>query len=84
MARLSGLVTKADWHAWTTDDLRRAADIAFTALGPQRRLLGSDWPGDEPGSRNDRSTLDHQEVLQASRDAASRMGEPLARLLRAL
>jgi L-fuconolactonase len=42
--KVSGLVTEADWNAWTTSQLvpyvRHAADV----FGPERLLFGSDWP----------------------------------------
>jgi L-fuconolactonase len=42
--KVSGLVTEADWNAWTTGQLvpyvRHAADV----FGPERLLFGSDWP----------------------------------------
>ena len=43
-AKLSGLVTEADWDRWSVDDLRPAVDVALDAFGPQRLLWGSDWP----------------------------------------
>lgn len=42
--KLSGLVTEADWHKWTVDDLRRYVDHALQCFGPARAMLGSDWP----------------------------------------
>ncbi|HEY4190460.1 MAG TPA: amidohydrolase family protein [Candidatus Limnocylindrales bacterium] len=42
--KLSGLVTEADWSSWTVADLRPAVDHALDVFGPQRLLLGSDWP----------------------------------------
>lgn len=42
--KLSGLVTEADWRAWTTADLRPYAEIVLDAFGPQRIMAGSDWP----------------------------------------
>jgi L-fuconolactonase len=42
--KLSGLVTEADWAAWRPADLRPYLDIALEAFGPQRLLIGSDWP----------------------------------------
>jgi L-fuconolactonase len=42
--KLSGLVTEADWAAWTVDDLRPYADRALDAFGPSRLIYGSDWP----------------------------------------
>ena len=42
--KVSGLVTEADWNAWTPEQLgpyvRHAADV----FGPDRLLFGSDWP----------------------------------------
>ncbi|MFI6938138.1 amidohydrolase family protein [Streptomyces sp. NPDC050418] len=43
-AKLSGLVTEADWTTWTTDTLRPYAETALDAYGPGRLMFGSDWP----------------------------------------
>lgn len=43
-AKLSGLVTEADWAAWTPADLRPAVAQALEAFGPDRLMFGSDWP----------------------------------------
>jgi L-fuconolactonase len=43
-AKLSGLVTEADWHRWTPDQLQPCFDIAFDAFGADRLMVGSDWP----------------------------------------
>jgi L-fuconolactonase len=43
-AKVSGLVTEADWTSWTGDQLRRYLDVAFDAFGPERILFGSDFP----------------------------------------
>jgi L-fuconolactonase len=43
-AKLSGLVTEADWHRWQVADLRPCAEIALDAFGPARLMFGSDWP----------------------------------------
>jgi L-fuconolactonase len=43
-AKLSGLVTEADWHRWRVADLRPYADTALDAFGPGRLMFGSDWP----------------------------------------
>lgn len=43
-AKLSGLVTEADWATWSTSDLRPCVEHAMTAFGPDRLLFGSDWP----------------------------------------
>jgi L-fuconolactonase len=44
MAKLSGLVTEADWARWTPEGLRPYLDAAFAAFGPDRLMIGSDWP----------------------------------------
>jgi len=44
MAKLSGLVTEADWRAWTPAQVRPYLDVAFDAFGPDRLMIGSDWP----------------------------------------
>ncbi len=43
-AKVSGLVTEADWESWQPHDLRPVLDIALDAFGPDRLMLGSDWP----------------------------------------
>lgn len=43
-AKLSGLVTEADWRHWTVADLRPYAEVALEAFGPGRLMAGSDWP----------------------------------------
>jgi L-fuconolactonase len=42
--KLSGMVTEADWNAWTVDDLRPYAEVVLDAFGPHRVMFGSDWP----------------------------------------
>jgi L-fucono-1,5-lactonase len=43
-AKLSGLVTEADWTRWTIEDLHRYVKAAIDAFGPERLMFGSDWP----------------------------------------
>jgi L-fuconolactonase len=43
-AKLSGLVTEADWRRWTRAELHRYVDAAFDAFGADRLMIGSDWP----------------------------------------
>lgn len=43
-AKLSGLVTEADWRGWTRADLHRYVNAAFDAFGANRLMIGSDWP----------------------------------------
>jgi L-fuconolactonase len=43
-AKLSGLVTEADWHRWQVADLHPYTEVALDAFGPTRLMFGSDWP----------------------------------------
>ncbi|MET7422718.1 amidohydrolase family protein [Dactylosporangium sp. NPDC005555] len=43
-AKLSGLVTEADWASWTPQELRPAVEHALDTFGPSRLMFGSDWP----------------------------------------
>jgi len=42
--KLSGLVTEADWTNWTREIVYPYLDICLGAFGPQRLMVGSDWP----------------------------------------
>lgn len=42
--KLSGLVTEADWQHWTPEQIRPCLEAAFDCFGPERLLIGSDWP----------------------------------------
>ena len=44
MCKLSGLVTEADWRNWKREDFAPYLDVAFEAFGPDRLMIGSDWP----------------------------------------
>jgi L-fuconolactonase len=44
VAKLSGLVTEADWDTWSTETLRPAVEHALDVFGPARLMFGSDWP----------------------------------------
>jgi L-fuconolactonase len=44
VAKLSGLVTEADWSRWQPSDLRPYVESALSAFGPDRLMFGSDWP----------------------------------------
>jgi len=43
-AKLSGLVTEADWNTWSAQDIRPYLDVAFDCFGTERLMTGSDWP----------------------------------------
>jgi L-fuconolactonase len=42
--KLSGMVTEANWTAWTEEDLQPFIDAALNCFGPGRLMFGSDWP----------------------------------------
>ncbi|HZY73082.1 MAG TPA: amidohydrolase family protein [Edaphobacter sp.] len=42
--KLSGMVTEADWSAWTPESLRPYLDTAVETFGTGRLMAGSDWP----------------------------------------
>jgi L-fuconolactonase len=42
--KLSGLVTEAAWQQWRPEDFHRYLDIVLAAFGPERLMIGSDWP----------------------------------------
>src|SRR5262249_4160264 len=43
-AKLSGLVTEADWGNWRAEDFRPYVEVVLEAFGPDRVMFGSDWP----------------------------------------
>ncbi len=42
--KVSGMVTEADWAAWTPAALRPYLDGVVEAFGVERLMVGSDWP----------------------------------------
>lgn len=42
--KLSGLVTEADWKAWKPEHFSPYLEIALECFGPERLMIGSDWP----------------------------------------
>jgi L-fuconolactonase len=42
--KLSGMVTEADWRAWTPADLKPYVMEALEIFGADRCMFGSDWP----------------------------------------
>jgi L-fuconolactonase len=42
--KLSGMATEADWNAWTADDLAPYVRHVLACFGPERAMIGSDWP----------------------------------------
>jgi L-fuconolactonase len=44
LCKLSGLVTEANWQTWQPQEIRPCLDVAFQCFGPERLMIGSDWP----------------------------------------
>ena len=42
--KVSGMVTEAEWKAWTQDDFMKYMEVVFDAFGTDRLMFGSDWP----------------------------------------
>jgi L-fuconolactonase len=42
--KLSGMVTETNWKRWQPEDLGAYLDFVFAAFGPDRLMIGSDWP----------------------------------------
>jgi L-fuconolactonase len=42
--KISGMVTEADWKCWKPEDIIPYLDIVFAVFGPERLMIGSDWP----------------------------------------
>lgn len=44
VAKISGLVTEADWRTWSPAQLLPYIEHALAVFGPDRLMFGSDWP----------------------------------------
>ena len=42
--KASGLVTEAEWKNWKPEDIAPYLDVALESFGPERLMIGSDWP----------------------------------------
>jgi L-fuconolactonase len=42
--KVSGMVTEADWHTWSEEDLAPYIETVLEAFTPKRIMFGSDWP----------------------------------------
>jgi L-fuconolactonase len=38
------MVTEARWNEWKPGDFRPYLDVVLEAFGPERLMIGSDWP----------------------------------------
>jgi len=44
VAKISGLITEADWNNWTAEELREYVLYAIGCFGFDRLMFGGDWP----------------------------------------
>ncbi|MEO6948526.1 MAG: amidohydrolase family protein [Ginsengibacter sp.] len=44
VAKLSGLITEADWKSWTPENINPYVQHAIDCFGYDRLMFGSDWP----------------------------------------
>jgi L-fucono-1,5-lactonase len=65
--KVSGLVTEADWDAWTPGQLAPYVRHAVDVFGPERLLFGSDWPVCLLAAS-------YAEVVEAAEEALDRAG----------
>jgi L-fuconolactonase len=73
--KLSGLITEANWHTWTAEDIRPYAEHVLDRFGPGRVMFGSDWPVCELAGS-------YAEVLTLARDLlpAESLGDTARRI----
>ncbi|WP_149275956.1 amidohydrolase family protein [Pareuzebyella sediminis] len=42
--KVSGMITEANYHSWTAEQLHPYLVLVLEAFGPKRLMFGSDWP----------------------------------------
>lgn len=42
--KVSGMVTEGDWFNWSRKTFIRYLEVVYQAFGPDRLMIGSDWP----------------------------------------
>lgn len=67
--KVSGLVTEADWTAWTTGDISPVWEVLLSAFGPERLMFGSDWPLSRLAGGWERWAATVEELLQDCSDS---------------
>ncbi len=67
-AKLSGIVTEADFAHWTVDDLRPYVEHYIEAFGSDRVIFGSDWPVVKLAAT-------HARWLETARELTTHLGE---------
>jgi L-fuconolactonase len=79
--KVSGMVTRADHAGWSVSDFTPYLDTVFASFGPERLLIGSDWPVCRQAAEYEATmgvVLNYVDSLsEAERDAV--LGESAAR-----
>lgn len=44
VAKISGLITEADWESWKADEIAEYISFAMDRFGAERLMFGGDWP----------------------------------------
>jgi L-fuconolactonase len=63
-AKISGIVTEAADQSWTQQQVNEIVDMALNVFGPQRLLIGSDYPVVLVNSTVERWVASFQEALK--------------------
>jgi len=63
--KASGLVTEARWQQWKAEDFQPYLEAVWSAFGPDRLMVGSDWPVCL-------NSADYRSTMKLSRDFFSR------------
>ena len=66
--KLSGIITEADWSAWTLEEVQPYAAHCIELFGPNRCMFGSDWPVCRLAGQ-------YADTLNIAREAASGLDE---------
>jgi L-fuconolactonase len=62
-AKISGIVTEAADQSWTQQEVNEIVEVALAVFGPQRLMIGSDYPVVLVNSRLERWVKSFQEAL---------------------
>ena len=68
VCKISGMVTEANWHSWTPEQLRPYFDAVLAAFGASRLMFGSDWPVLTVASTYQRWLSEVKEMIRDSSD----------------
>ena len=72
--KLSGMVTEADWATWTPAQLTPYIDEVLRIFGPERCMMGTDWPVSLLAS-------DYDRTVDLVRDAIAGLDEKTQRVV---